>query len=191
MASALSLDDLLPVAYARLHQLAASARRSVGASPTLNTTALVNELFLKLVSAKRVDTGDENRFYALCARTMRNILIDRIRANNAVKRRAPEPATADGLVPDQAASLLTVDETLKSLADLSPRLVTLVECRVFGGYSLAECATILGVTERTVQRDWQKAKAFLARGMDEADADDRSPESHQKDPPGGQSGSLN
>ncbi len=164
----LSLDDLLPVAYARLHQLAASARRSVGPSPTLNTTALVNELFLKLVASRSLDTSDENRFYALCARTMRNILIDRIRARKAGKRTPPEPATADGLVSDQVESLLAVDDTLKRLAGHSERLVELVECRVFGGYTLAECADIFGVTERTAQRDWQKAKALLAMGMEGA-----------------------
>ena len=166
VADAVDFAELLPAVYGRLHALASSARRSVAAPATLNTTALVHEMYLKLATRDDIETVDRNRFFALCAQTMRHRLIDRLRAQAAGKRTPPPPKTDDGVTRDAVDSMLNVDVALTRLARRQPRLVQLVECRVFAGYTMAECAQIMGVTERTVGRDWLKAKAWLGLALD-------------------------
>ena len=160
------LDALMPTVYARLSILARSARRSVGPAPTLNTTALVNEAYLRLRAKKKLDVSDKHAFYALCAKTMRGILIDHARAKATAKRQKPPDLEMELSMESQTAEdLVAVDEILTEIASQSPRLVQLVECIFFAGYSQAETAEVLGVSERTVRRDWLKAKALMARAL--------------------------
>jgi RNA polymerase sigma factor (TIGR02999 family) len=132
---------------------------------TLNTTALAHEAWLKLVDVQRVDWQDRSHFLAMASRAMRRILIDHARERSAARR-------GGGVVPlplDEAAqvaaqnpeSLIALDDALNRLAELNARLAQVVECRYFGGLTEDETAAALGVTTRTVQRDWVKARGWL------------------------------
>jgi RNA polymerase sigma factor (TIGR02999 family) len=150
------------------HELRALARRQIrrpAGESTLNTTALVHEAYLKLVDGSRVNVRDRGHFFALAARVMRQILVDHARSKAAAKRggNAP-PAPLDenlGGTAPVAEEVLGVDEALKKLEALDPRLGKLVELRFYAGLSVEECAEILETSPRTVKRDWQKARAFL------------------------------
>lgn len=160
------LDDLLPVLYEDLRRI---ARREIGrehAPPTLNATDLVHEAYLRL-AASRPEAADRAHMLALASRVMRQVLVDRARRRRADKRGGgAERVTLSGL-PVAAgeldeAELLALDD---ALAQLEPRQRQVVECRFFGGMSEAEIAEALGVTERTVRRDWVKARAWLYRDL--------------------------
>ncbi len=163
-----SMDELYARAYGELRQIARHqlARRQAA---TLQTTALVHEAYLKLFPEAAVDLTNRAHFFALCARAMRQILIDHFRSHQAEKRGGREVALElrDGDVPvhDQGALLLDIDEALTRLNELNPRLTQVVECRFFGGLSQKETAAALGITDRTVRSDWRKARAYLAREL--------------------------
>ncbi len=152
--------DLL---YAQLRQL---ARRQLRVAPhgTLCTTALVHEAWLKLGS---VGAAQRGAFLAMAARTMRNVLIDHLRERRAIKRgggvRAitldTDIAIVDGR--DNGLDLLAVEQGLERLEQLDPRLVSVVECHFFAGMDFAEIGRVLEISERTAQRDWRRARAFL------------------------------
>jgi RNA polymerase sigma-70 factor, ECF subfamily len=136
---------------------------------TLQTTALVNEAFLRLVDVRRVNWQNRAHFLAMVARLMRRVLVDAARARRAEKRGGElirvtleEPLVAGG---DRAAELLCLDEALEALAALDQRKSRIVELRFFGGLSLEETAEALGVSTKTVMRDWNFAKAWLQREM--------------------------
>jgi len=159
---------LLPAAYARLRAIAAGQRRRLPVE-TLQTTALVNEAWLRLADAQRAGT-ERAQFFGLFAHVVRNVLIDHVRARRAQKRDAPL-ATLDGLeLPDPSAPelerLLQIDEALSRLSQAHQRLVQVVEMRFFAGYDNHEIADILGVNEKTVRRDWLMARALLAKILD-------------------------
>lgn len=156
------------LAYDELRRL---ARRQLGGAPrgrTLVTTVLVNEAFMKLVR-RPVEVQDRVHFFALAARAMRQIIVDHARERQAQKRgggRLPTSLDADQIaIDDVAEELVDVDEALGRLQDVEPRLAQIVEWRFFGGMTEDEVGEALGVTARTVRRDWQKAKAFLHREM--------------------------
>lgn len=163
-----ALDRILPLVY---HELRRAARRelSVRPSDTLFTTALVHELYLKLSRSSRATWRDRTHFLRAAAVAMRHILVDRARRRSAEKRggtrrivRLEEGLTA---VDEKAESLLEIHEALDQLAHIDARLARVVECRFFGGMTEQETATALGITERTVRRDWVKARGLLYQAL--------------------------
>ena len=162
---AVALNRLLPLVYDELRRIARRQLRSERPDHTLNTTALVHEAYLKLVDQTRAEWRDRAHFFAVAAQAMRRILVDHARKYLAAKRgghqqRVPlEEAVLTA--NDRAATLLALDEALTDLARLDERLSRVVECRFFGGLTEEETAEALGVTARTVRRDWVKAKAWL------------------------------
>ena len=150
--------------YAQLQHL---ARRELAGAPriTLSTTVLVHEAFLRL-DGKPLDVRERGPFLALAAKAMRCVLIDHLRARHAEKRGGDLArvtlATDIPLDRDhEQVDLLGIEQGLQALEQLEPRLVTVVECRFYGGMEFAEIATHLGISERTAHRDWRKARAFL------------------------------
>ncbi|AHG88766.1 RNA polymerase sigma factor [Gemmatirosa kalamazoonensis] len=162
------LDRLMPAAYDELRRI---ARRELRRRPddTLRTTALVHEAYLKLADADGAVWRDRPHFLAIASVAMRRILVDQARERCAVKRGGGRRAVTlddDGIaVDEQAESLLALDEALTRLAATEPRLAHVVECRFFGGLSEEETAASLGVTARTVRRDWVKARGLLHRAL--------------------------
>lgn len=163
------LDGLLPDAYDELRMLARRqlARREAGG--TLSTTGLVHEAYLKLADHSHVSWRDRGHFFALMSVVMRHVLVDRAKARRAGKREgALERVTLDGMgIPseDQADALLVLNDALERLAAVEPRLARVVDCRFFGGLTDEETAESLGVTVRTVQRDWSKARMLLRQAL--------------------------
>ena len=159
----------MPLVYNELHRLA--HRYMAGEQPgqTLQTTALVHEVYLRLVDANNIDWQNRAHFYGLCARLMRRILIDFARSRNYQKRgghfphiELEEAATVSAVVGSE---LLAVDEALKQLAAVDARKSEVVELRFFGGLTVEETATALQVSPETVMRDWKLAKAWLLREL--------------------------
>lgn len=161
-------ERLLEVLYRELHGMA-HARLALERQGTLQTTALVHECYLRLVDQRGVEWRDRGHFLALAATMMRRVLVDRARARKAGKRGAGEtPITlTDGVAAESgsAAEVLDVDRALDRFAAAYPRPARVVELRFFGGLELAEIGAVVGVTERTVKRDWAFARAWLAREL--------------------------
>ena len=164
-----SFDRLFPLVYDALRDLARRQLRRRSQAATLHTTDLVHEAYLKLVDPARVSVQDRNHFFALAARAMRQILVDHARRRSTDKRGGGVAAETlqdwDAAVMTHPADILAVDQALGRLEALDDRLGRLVEMRFFGGLSVEETAGALGVSERTVKRDWQKARAFLYREL--------------------------
>ncbi len=161
-------DDLFPLVYEELRELARRQSRPRRPGETLNTTAVVHEAYLKLVDASRVTLRDRQHFLALAARAMRQILVDHARRRGAAKRGGGTVRVAleeAGAIDARAVELLALDQALTKLDELEPRLGKVVELRFFGGLSVGETAETLGVGLRTVARDWEKARLFLYREM--------------------------
>lgn len=163
-----ALDRLFGVAYAQLRTL--SRRQRAGQSgETLSTTALVHEVYLKLVRSGELAVTNREHFFCLAARTMRQILIDHARKKSAGRRLGSAHALpldeADQPVEVDLAQVLAVGEALDRLEKVEPRLGRLVEWRVFGGMTLEEIAAVTGLSPTTLKRDWQRARAFLARQL--------------------------
>ena len=160
-----ALDDLYEAVYPVLRRMAAN-RLGRGSGHTVTPTVMVNELFLKLDGSSVLDSSSRTHFYATCARAMRFILADLARASLARKRgggQQRESVTEAQLsVPDRAREVLELDRALNDLASVDDRLRQLVELKFFGGLSYAEIGEIQGLSERTVKRDWVRARAFLA-----------------------------
>jgi RNA polymerase sigma factor (TIGR02999 family) len=168
--SAESLDRLVPLLY---RQLRVIAHRQLGRWPnggTLETSELVHEAYLKIVARARADAPDEAHLLALASLAMRHVLVDRAKARGRLKRGgARGRITFDEeriAVDDQPEALLQLDEALTWLSELEPRLARVVECRFFGGLGEEAIAEALGVTVRTVQRDWAKARMLLRRALE-------------------------
>jgi RNA polymerase sigma factor (TIGR02999 family) len=164
-----ALEQLTPLVYHELHRLARRYMAGEQSGHTLQTTALVHEVYLRLVDAKNVDWQNRVHFYALCAGLMRRILVDFARSRNYQKRggqfahiQLEEAVTVSGVVSSE---LLAVDEALKQLAAVAPRKSEVVELRFFGGLTVEETATALQVSPETVMRDWKLAKAWLLREL--------------------------
>jgi RNA polymerase sigma factor (TIGR02999 family) len=159
-----TLDRLMHDAYARLRALAAGQRRKLPPGQTMSTTALVHEAYLKVKRVGVPGEVDPDRFMGLCATAMRQILIDELRRRDRKGQQATLK-TLDGGVEPRLIDILQIDEALKELAARGERLVRVVECRFFAGFSEQETARALGVTDRTVRRDWTKARAYLTRAL--------------------------
>lgn len=167
-----ALDRLMPLVYDGLHDIAhRQLRRRPGMS--LNTTALLHEAYLKLADHQHAALRDRTHFMAVAAVTMRNILVDYVRKRTAQKRGGGEQELLlddrDVGIAAKGEEILAIHEALESLSALSPRLVTLVELRFFGGLTVEEAAEVMATSPRTVKRDWRKAKAFLYQALGRED----------------------
>jgi RNA polymerase sigma factor (TIGR02999 family) len=164
-----ALKRLAPLVYQELHRLARRYMRQEGTGNTLQTTALVNEAYLRLAEAGGVNWQDRTHFFAVSAQMMRRILVDAARARRAEKRGGPAPRVNLDQVPDVAPSrgpdLVALDDALNELAKMDPRKVRVIELRFFGGLSVDETAEVLKTSPQTVMRDWKIAKAWLAREL--------------------------
>ena len=165
-------DDLFPIVYGQLHSLARACMRGQNAGHTLQTTALVNEAYLKLIGPTHPDKQWEGRqhFMRVAARAMRSVLVDHARANHAAKRgggwmRSPLAAAAT-FTGEPSADLLALDEALTALAAFDERKAHIVELRFFGGLSVEETAAATGASTATIKRDWRLARAWLRRELD-------------------------
>lgn len=160
-------EELLPHIYRELHTLAhRQMLRGHQGQQTLCTTALVHEAFLRLAAQENVSFEDRAHFLAYCSRVMRSIVVDQARRQMTTKRGGQlarvewcEDHASHGASPEQ---VLALDQALNHLHHIEPRLTQVTELQVFGGLRTAECSVALGVSERTIKRDWRKARAMLA-----------------------------
>jgi RNA polymerase sigma-70 factor, ECF subfamily len=164
-----ALDKLVPLIHQELHRLAHHymVRERVG--HTLQTTALVNEAYLRLVDANRVPWQNRAHFFAISANLMRRILVDFARSRGYEKRggKAVRIPFEEARIPSakRGAQVIALDDALNALAGFGEREAKVVELRFFGGLSEEETAEVLGISTRTVKRDWAAAKAWLLREM--------------------------
>lgn len=160
-----AFDHLIPLVYAELRQVARRQLRRLRPGDTLGTTGLVHEAYIKLVDQERAGWQDRDHFFAIAARAMRQILVNYAKAKQTGKRgggrEVMELDEARVAAPQPEARLLALDAALERLEELDPRLPQVVECRFFAGLNQEETARALGVSERTVRRDWQRARAWL------------------------------
>jgi len=163
-----AVSEAFAASYDELRRLARRQLRRLRPGQTLTTTSLVHEAFVKLVKGP-LRAEEKAHFFALAARAMRQILVDYARRRACGKRgRGQAPTTLDGdAIPVEALAdeMLAIDRSLHRLESVDERLARIVEWRFFGGMSEEEVAEALGVTARTVRRDWQKARAFLYREL--------------------------
>lgn len=165
-----ALEKLFAAGYGPLRRLAHGQRRRWRGEDTLNTTALLHEAYLKLSRGRRQDWPDRGRFFAVAARAMRQILIDRARRSQADRRGGGEERSSLTEARPVVRSLpveelLSLDAALGRLEALDPRQVRVVECRFFGGLDVEETAEAVGVSTATVKRDWRAARAWLYRQL--------------------------
>jgi RNA polymerase sigma factor (TIGR02999 family) len=170
-----ALDALFPLVYDELTFLARQQRRSWHGDLTLNTTALVHEVYLKVVDQKRLPAESRAHFFGVAAKAMRHILCNYARDRNRKKRGGGirhislEPgedlAAQVEFSDDQSDTLMALDESLRALEQIAERQARVVECRFFGGLSVEDTAAVMGISPRTVKRDWTFARAWLKREM--------------------------
>jgi len=164
-----ALEQLTPLVYNELHRTAQRYMAQERPSHTLQATALIDEVYLRLVDCNQINWQDRNHFFAVCARLMRRILTDFARARHYQKRGGgAQPITFTErlyVTAEPAAALVALDEALHSLASVDKRKSDVVELRFFGGLSVKEAASVLGVSDETVKRDWRLAKLWLLREM--------------------------
>ncbi len=165
-----ALDKLLPLVYAELHRQAASFLRKERPGHTLQTTALINEAYLKLIDRRDVKWESRTHFFAVAAQAMRRILVDYAKAKHREKRGGDniklslEEATQVA-VKEKGVDLIALDEALNKLAERDEQQARVVELRYFSGLSLEETAEALHVSRATVARDWEAARAWLHREL--------------------------
>ena len=169
-----ALDELYPLVYNELHRLARRYMSRERKGHTLQTTALINEAYVRLVDQKNVQWANRSHFFAISAQIMRRILIDHARRHAYAKRGGgaqqvslEEAAT---VTPDQSRELIRLDEALKTLAEMDARRSQVVELRYFGGLNNEEIAGVLKISENTVTRDWNMARAWLYQQLSETAA---------------------
>jgi RNA polymerase sigma factor (TIGR02999 family) len=156
---------LVPLVYSELRHMAARYMRRERVDHTLQTTALVHEAYLKLVEQTSASWENRAHFFGVAAQVMRHILVDHARGHLREKRGGGQPVLQldEGMVfsPEQSSELLEVDTALRRLTQLDPRQGKIVELRFFGGLTVEETATVLGISPKTVKREWRVAKAWL------------------------------
>lgn len=166
-----ALDRLVPLVYEDLRRIARAHVSRGPAGSTLQATSLINEAYLRLVDQTKAHFEDREHFFAVCARAMRQIVISNARRHAAQKRGGGEAYVTwdDGVAraPEKPEWWMRLDEALDRLATRDERLARVVECRYFVGLTEEETASALGQSLRTVQRDWQRARAWLRVDMDE------------------------
>lgn len=163
-----ALEQLMPLLYDELRQIARKQLRAERPGHTLSTTGLVNEAYLRLVDQRQLRAEDRPQFFAIAATTMRRILVDYARTRKRLKRgggQHPVPLEeAEQFLTDaEADEVLALDAALDRLAALEPRAVQVVQCRFYSGLTLEETARVLDVSVKTVQRDWIAARAWLRK----------------------------
>jgi RNA polymerase sigma factor (TIGR02999 family) len=172
-------ERLMPLVYDELRRLARDYLRRERPDHTLQPTALVNEAYLKLVDQSRVDWQNRRHFYGIAAQMMRRVLVDHAREHAAEKRggarRKVSLDDADVPTGERAAELIALDEALRKLSEVFPRKAKVVELRFFGGFSVAETAEILNVSDKTVMREWESAKLWLYRELEAGAAETGKP----------------
>ena len=160
-----ALEKLVPLIYDELRRIARRYMKREPAGHTLQTTALVNEAYLRLIEQKGMKWQNRAHFFAISAQLMRRILVSMARARHANKRggEARQVSLDEALVisEERAAELVALDEAMNELAALDPRRSRVVELRYFGGLSVEETAEVLNISPETVMRDWKRAKAWL------------------------------
>ena len=164
-----ALDQLMPLVYDELRRMANHYMRNERKGHTLQTSALVNEAYLRLVDHENIDWQNRSHFFGLAAQAMRRILVDHARSRNYQKRGGnAERVSLDqaaNFAEERATELIALDEALQELAKLDPRKSRIVEMRYFGGLTGEETAEVLGISTATVARDWETAKAWLLREL--------------------------
>ena len=164
-----ALEQLMPLVHDELHRLAHQHMRREGPGNILQTSALINEAYLRLVDQPEIRWENRNHFFGIAARLMRRILVDDARKRNSAKRggsliQVPLDEAA-GLAQEQAANVTVLDEALKTLETIDARQGQIVELRFFGGLSIEETANVLQVSPGTVMREWTFARAWLRNEM--------------------------
>jgi len=169
-----ALDELYPLVYDELHRLARRYMSRERKGHTLQTTALINEAYVRLVDQKNVQWANRSHFFAISAQIMRRILIDHARRYGYAKRGGGAKQVSleevAAIMPEQGRELIRLDEALKSLAERDPRRSQVVELRYFGGLNNEEIAGVLNVSQNTVTRDWNMARAWLYQQLSENSA---------------------
>ncbi|HVG34463.1 MAG TPA: sigma-70 family RNA polymerase sigma factor [Pyrinomonadaceae bacterium] len=164
-----ALNELIPLVEQELHRIAHQYMNRESPGHTLQTTALVNEAYLRLIDQNSVRWQNRAHFFAIAAQTMRRILIDHARKSTRAKRggKARKISLDEVAIVshDQSAELVALDEALERLAALDPRRGRVVELRFFGGLNVDEIAEVLGISANTVTRDWNMARAWLTREL--------------------------
>lgn len=165
----LALNQVFELVYAELRRIAQGVLGATPGAVTLNATALVHEAYAKLIGSAGLDLKGRQHFYSLCARTMRQIVIDHARRRLAGKRGSGAIAVElreDGVIDlARPESLVALDHALERLAERDPRLVEILQYRLFAGMELSEIAPLFGVTLRQIQRDWQRARIWLVDSL--------------------------
>ena len=164
-----ALDELMPLVYEELRRLAHQYMNRERPGHTLQTSALINEAYVRLVNQKEIQWQDRAHFFGIAARLMRQVLVDYARKRNYAKRGggAQQVALDEALIvsKERAAEVVALDDALESLAEIDPRQSQIVEMRFFGGLTIEETAEVLAVSPGTVMREWTLAKAWLRRAM--------------------------
>jgi RNA polymerase sigma-70 factor (ECF subfamily) len=167
-------ERLMPLVYDELRRLARAYLQRERADHTLQPTALVNEAYFRLVDQSSVSWQNRQHFFGIAAQIMRRILVDHAREHAAEKRGGLRQKVSldEANVPTggRAAELVALDEALSKLTEIFPRKGKVVELRFFGGLSVEETAGVLGISDKTVMREWQSAKLWLYRELDREDA---------------------
>ncbi len=168
-----ALQQLMPIVYDECRRIAARQMRREREEHTLSPTALVNELYLRLVDQRRTTWANRAHFFGIAAQLMRRVLVDHARARLAEKREGGRvmvslDAADDVATPSPATDLLTIDGALQRLGQIDPDQQRIVELRFFTGLTVEETAHVLGRSPRTVKREWQLAKAWLFRELNES-----------------------
>ncbi len=160
-----ALDKLIPLVYEELRKLASSYLRRERSNHTLQTTALVHEAYLRLVDQKNSNWQNRAQFFGVAAQMMRRILVDHARSHRASKRGGSyrRISLSEGAIlsNDRDTDLTELDEVLKRLATIDPQQSRVVELRIFGGLTVEETAEVMGISSRTVKREWSMARAWL------------------------------
>ena len=164
------VDGLVPLVYEELRAMADRQMRAEDTGHTLSPTALVHEAYMRMVDQTRVQWQNRAHFFAIASQAMRRVLMDHARRHQAGRRGGGlRPLTLDEVqipLQERADVLVALDDALRRLEGLDPRMARVVELRFFGGLTEPETAEVLGVTERTVRRDWVKAKGWLLRELE-------------------------
>jgi RNA polymerase sigma-70 factor (ECF subfamily) len=174
-----ALESLMPLVYDELRRLASHYMRRERPDHTLQTGALVNEAYLRLIDHKGMRWQNRAHFYAVAAQAMRRILVDHARSRRYQKRgggrRLVDLDEAARLIHEKATDLVALDDALTDLSVIDPRKSQIVEMRYFGGMSVDETAEVLGVSSVTVMREWRTAKAWLLRAVSTGHSENKKP----------------
>jgi RNA polymerase sigma factor (TIGR02999 family) len=170
-----ALDELIPLVYDELRRVAGRYMRRESQDHTLQTSALVNEAYLRLVDQRSVQWQNRAHFFGVAAQLMRRILVDHARSRSRAKRGGGAQMVSldeQAVMSKEVAEVIALDEALKTLAEMDLRKSQIVEMKFFGGLTNEEVAEVLKVTSRTVEREWRKAKAWLNRAINKGETNE-------------------